>query len=183
MNEAVRPKQRRGWRLPLATMLVIAAGSLSIPAAAQWSANAQVAVTATAGYPALPVNNGQWLNCWGPGYANGYQNSIGADFKGVQYLYRDQAAPVFTNFQIYRTVNGVTQSEPWSTNPGSILGSQDNYTYLFHDHGSAFYNLPADNSPMQVYVRPVYAAGWLGPKSNTITIYPRPDLGQSFCQR
>jgi len=183
MSTAARRSKRPRWRMPLAALLVLVTAALPISASAQWSASVRATVTATAGYAALPVNNGQWVSCWGPSYANGYQNSVGPDFKSVHYLYRDQIAPVFTNFQIYRTVNGVTTSALWSTNPSSVLGDQANYTYLFHDHGTAFYNLPNDNSPMQVYVRPVYANGWLGPKSNTITIYPQADLSQTSCQR
>lgn len=183
MTRPARLQRRRGWRLPLAAMLILTAGSLALPASAQWSATAQATVTATAGYPALPVNNGQWLSCRGPQFYNGYANSIGGDFAAIQYLYRDRVEPVFTNFRVYRVIGGVTESTLWSPNPGSVLGDQGQYNYMFHDRGAAFHNLPTDNSPMQVYVRPVYADGWLGPASNTITIYPQPDLGQSYCQR
>ncbi|WP_194420318.1 hypothetical protein [Microbacterium abyssi] len=175
-------RARTRWRLPFAAMLVIAAVSLAIPASAQWSATARATVAVTAGYPALPVNNGQWLSCRGPQQYNGYSNSIGGDFQAIQYRYRDQIPPVFTNFRVYRTVGGVTRSDLWSTAPTDFLGIQSSYNYMFHDRGTAFYNLPADNSPMQVYVRPVYDGGWLGPASNTITIYPQPDLSQSYCQ-
>lgn len=181
MSAREQSRRRRRWQLSLAALLMIGAGALALPASAQWSANAQASVSATAGYPAITVNNGRWLSCRGPEFQNGNADSIGADFQAVQYLYRDQIAPVFSNFRVYRIVGGVTRDQLWA--PSSPpLGDASQYRYLFHGRGTEFYNLPPDNSPMQVYVRPVYASGWLGPKSNTITIYPRPDLSQSYCQ-
>lgn len=128
----------------------------------------------------LPEIEGQWLSCRGPQSVNGYANSVGGDFQVAQVLYRDPTSQL-TNFQIYRTVNGITQTQLWSENPTRDLATPSSYSYLLHEHGSEFHNLPADNSAVEMYVRPVFAEGALGTKSNTITIYPNADLTQSFC--
>lgn len=182
MSAWEQSRRRRRWQLPLAALLMIGAGALALPASAQWSANAQASVSATAGYPAITVSNGQWLTCRGPEFHNGYADSFRADFQAVQYLYRDQIAPVFSNFRVYRIVGGVTRDQLWA--PSSApLDDSDKYNYQFHGRGTEFYNLPPDNLPMDVYVRPVYAHGWLGPKSNTIRIQPQSELSQSSCQK
>ncbi|GAB2527627.1 hypothetical protein [Paramicrobacterium agarici] len=170
------------WHVALAALLVVGSGAIALPASAQWSASSLARVSVEAGYPPITVNSGRWLSCRGPQAYNGYEASIGGDFSAVQYLYRDQIEPVFANFRIYRVIDGVTEWSDWSSEPAGILGDASEYNYMFHDRGTNFYNLPTDNSPMTVYVRPMYPDGWLGPASNSITIYPRDDLNQSYCQ-
>ncbi|NJC24389.1 hypothetical protein BJ994_003465 [Arthrobacter pigmenti] len=177
-----RTRTGRSWLRALAAFFIIVLGSQALSASAQWSASSRANLSVKAAYPPITVNGGRWLSCRGPQDYNGYPASIGGDFTAIQYLYRDRIEPLFTNFRVYRVINGATEWSQWSPNPASDLADASKYNYMFHDKGTNFFNLPPDNSPMTVYVRPMYPNGWLGPASNSIIIYPRDDLYQSYCQ-